>query len=482
MVVVNARGGTQAVYYDPSAPAITAVVSGGSMATYYQPSEPTVKVKTGETIAVYFDPATPSVAATFSGSIATYFDPAEPTIKGITETIRIGDIPGTVAVYFSPANPSVAATLSAASLEVIPTTGSRIMYDEAHQAQRVLIVGSQTVASMQVVGITNSIAVHLLSTAGTLGVNVDINEVVATDDTTTHTSGTTKGAIIMAVATPTDTEVDANDYGALRMTTDRRMTTEDTHTNDIKQAVEIMDDWDESNRAKVNPIVGQAGVSADSGVTGALTQRVVHAVDVGQSVNIIAVDTTDTLGVHLVNTGGTLGVNVGTVADTVTVRFDPGYELGSIKGVNSTVQVNVGTVADTVTVRLDPGYEIGSVKAINTTVQVDVGKISDTISVMFSPSKPTVKQEKASSGSYNNVEIVTFARQIVAANANRISVVIINPAASTLYVGLDNSVTTANLGNGFPLIANQSITFDDYTGAIFGALEAGDINAKYIEV
>lgn len=46
-----------------------------------------------------------------------------------------------------------------------------------------------------------------------------------------------------------------------------------------------------------------------------------------------------TSAVYIDSTAGTLGVNVGTVADTVTVRFDPGHEIGSVKGINSTVAV-----------------------------------------------------------------------------------------------------------------------------------------------
>ena len=42
----------------------------------------------------------------------------------------------------------------------------------------------------------------------------------------------------------------------------------------------VLDDWDESDRAKVNPIAGQAGVQGASGVVTALTQRVVLATDV----------------------------------------------------------------------------------------------------------------------------------------------------------------------------------------------------------
>jgi hypothetical protein len=46
----------------------------------------------------------------------------------------------------------------------------------------------------------------------------------------------------------------------------------------IKTAVEIIDDWDESDRAKVNVIAGQSGVAAGAGSVSAATQRVVVAV------------------------------------------------------------------------------------------------------------------------------------------------------------------------------------------------------------
>ena len=36
----------------------------------------------------------------------------------------------------------------------------------------------------------------------------------------------------------------------------------------------VMDDWDESDRAKVNLIVGQAGVAAGAGSVGSNTQRI----------------------------------------------------------------------------------------------------------------------------------------------------------------------------------------------------------------
>jgi hypothetical protein len=45
----------------------------------------------------------------------------------------------------------------------------------------------------------------------------------------------------------------------------------------IAASLSVMDDWDESDRAKVNPIVGQAGVAAGNGAVTAATQRVALA-------------------------------------------------------------------------------------------------------------------------------------------------------------------------------------------------------------
>lgn len=48
----------------------------------------------------------------------------------------------------------------------------------------------------------------------------------------------------------------------------------------IAASVAVIDDWDESDRAKVNPIAGEAGVQGGSGTASANTQRVVLATDV----------------------------------------------------------------------------------------------------------------------------------------------------------------------------------------------------------
>jgi hypothetical protein len=50
-----------------------------------------------------------------------------------------------------------------------------------------------------------------------------IDDIVYTDDTSTHATGTSKGALIMGAATPTDTAVNANDIGAVGMTNNRSL-------------------------------------------------------------------------------------------------------------------------------------------------------------------------------------------------------------------------------------------------------------------
>lgn len=57
-------------------------------------------------------------------------------------------------------------------------------------------------------------------------------------------------------------------------------------------SLSVMDDWDESDRAKVNPIAGQAGVQGGSGVVTALTQRVVLATDVPLPAGALALTAT----------------------------------------------------------------------------------------------------------------------------------------------------------------------------------------------
>lgn len=82
-------------------------------------------------------------------------------------------------------------------------------------------------------------------------------------------------------------------------------------------SVQIMDDWDEADRAKVNPIVGQAGVAAGAGAVGVTTQRTTLASDDPAVVSLQIVDDwdeSDRAKVNLIVGQAGISAGVGTVA------------------------------------------------------------------------------------------------------------------------------------------------------------------------
>jgi hypothetical protein len=122
----------------------------------------------------------------------------------------------------------------------------------------------------------------------------------------------------------------------------------------VKTAVEIMDDWDESDRAKVNPIVGQAGVAAGAGAVGATVQRTTLASD-DPAVTALQViddwDESDRAKVNIVagQAGITAGAGaVGASTPRVTLASDdPGVAL------LGTIDADTGGIATSVAVMDD---------------------------------------------------------------------------------------------------------------------------------
>ena len=91
-----------------------------------------------------------------------------------------------------------------------------------------------------------TVASHAVTNAGTFVVQEDgaaltalqlIDDIVYTDDTDTHATGTSKGAGIMAAAVPTDAAVAANDIGMLAMSLDRRLHTDTDITASVNLTV-----------------------------------------------------------------------------------------------------------------------------------------------------------------------------------------------------------------------------------------------------
>ncbi len=111
----------------------------------------------------------------------------------------------------------------------------------------------------------------------------------------------------------------------------------------IAASLSVIDDWDESDRAKTNPIVGQTGVQGGSGAVSANTQRTVLATDVnlpatadqtasgnitgnGQSISLTTLNSTG-MAVITITGGAALTVALETTADGGTTWTQTPYSV-----------------------------------------------------------------------------------------------------------------------------------------------------------
>lgn len=188
-------------------------------------------------------------------------------------TWNINNITGTVSL------PTGAATLAEQQTQTIRLTSIRDAveiiddWDESDRAKVNLIVGqagvaagpgTTTASTQRVVIVTDQTAIPTTQ-SGTWNIN-DITGTVSLPTGASTSALQITGNILLASI---DTKV----------STLAEQQTQTTRLTSIRDAVEIIDDWDESDRAKVNLIVGQAGVAAGAGTTGANTQRVVIVTD-----------------------------------------------------------------------------------------------------------------------------------------------------------------------------------------------------------
>lgn len=140
----------------------------------------------------------------------------------------------------------------------------------------------------------------------------------------------------------------------------------------------VLDDWDESDRAKVNPIVGQAGVAAGAGAVSATVQRVTLASDDPGVTHLatIAGDTTDIeTAVELLDdtvyTDGT-----GTVSKGIAVFGQDGTNPQAIKTDSSgELQVDVLTMPTVAVTQSGTWDEVG-INDSGNSITVDNAQLS----------------------------------------------------------------------------------------------------------
>lgn len=95
----------------------------------------------------------------------------------------------------------------------------------------------------------------------------------------------------------------------------------------------VIDDWDESDRAKVNPIVGQAGVQGGAGAVSANTQRVAIATDANAiSGTVTAAQGTASNLKAEVSNAGTFAVQADTELTTADLNTGAGTDTRAVVG------------------------------------------------------------------------------------------------------------------------------------------------------
>lgn len=163
-------------------------------------------------------------------------------------------------------------------------------------------------------------------------------------------------------------------------------------------ALQIMDDWDESDRAKVNLIVGQAGIAAGAGPVGATVPRVTLASDDpavaalgATSGAAVITDASGTIQQYLrglvklfITSGSALVSAAGTAAHDAAVSGNPVRTGARARTSNVTAVANddaVDAVATLVGARITKPYSIpeadwsyaaGSAGILNTTTAVTI--------------------------------------------------------------------------------------------------------------
>lgn len=109
------------------------------------------------------------------------------------------------------------------------------------------------------------------------GSDIEIGAVELKDATSTNRGVIDSSGAISANVTKKGSQAVTLGAGAVGAGTERMTLASD---DPAVTALQVMDDWDESDRAKVNLIVGQAGIAAGSGVDGATVPRVSLATDI----------------------------------------------------------------------------------------------------------------------------------------------------------------------------------------------------------
>lgn len=223
--------------------------------------------------------------------------------------------------------------------------------------------------------------------------------------------------------------------------TSANQTSQITQETAAATSLAIIDDWDESDRAKVNPIVGQAGVAAGAGVVGVTTQRTTLASD-DPAVTALQImddwDESDRAKVNpIVGSVGVQGASGAVTASTqrVTLATDVALPTGSniIGALVANQSINTAQVAGTATT-VGTGAAGAGTQRVVTATDSTIGTVT-TVSTVSTITNPVTTKEGPDATS-------TFAptnSTSVAYETNRVA----KASAGTLYsiTGYNSKVT-----------------------------------------
>lgn len=247
-------------------------------------------------------------------------------------------------------------------------------------------------------------------------------------------------------------------------------------------ALQIMDDWDESDRAKVNPIAGQAGVAAGAGAVSALTQRATLASDDPAVASLGVIDDWDESDRAKVNViVGQAGVTAGAGAvaantpratlasddpavaslgvmddwdESDRAKVNPIAGQAGVAGGSGTVSALTQRVVLATDVALPTGSNaIGKLSANS---GVDVGDVDVT-------TLPSV-----STATLSNVADQATTIQLLAANAARKGCVIWNDSTEDLFIKYGTTAALTDATYKIPADAQWTMVAPFYTGRIDG--------------
>lgn len=260
----------------------------------------------------------------------------------------------------------------------------------------------------------------------------------------------------------------------------------------ILTSVQIMDDWDESDRAKVNPIVGQAGLQGGSGLVSANTLRMVLATDVPLPTG------TNSIGQVTANAGTNLntsllalesGGNLASCATSLAIiddwdesdraKVNPIVGQAGVQGDNGVVTANTQRVVLATNVALPAGTN--TLGAVTQTVRgTQAAAFTDATAQIPSISNygmPLVQQQPATLAEWGKMFMATTNFVSTGTTAQAALMLFRNPNGSGVNVRI-RSMTFYGAGGTFRIYQGPTITTNGTAVTSSGCRQTGQATAQ----